>query len=81
MQYVGSVQAAWGIAMLLDAFKKPMPVPPDVVAVATRPASMPGPVDFDSTVWFLAMLPYAVLGASLMIYLTVRYGRSGVRGT
>jgi sugar phosphate permease len=80
-QYLGQVQAAWGVGWLLDEFGKRVTVAPAsaaaTMATTTQAATK---VMFDPTIWFLSMLPYAALGTILMLILSIRYSRAGVRG-
>jgi OPA family glycerol-3-phosphate transporter-like MFS transporter len=74
-QYLGQVQAAWGVGWLLDTFGK-HPLPTSMTATTQ---ALPK-VLFDPTIWFISMLPYATLGTLLMLILSVKYSRAGVRG-
>jgi MFS transporter, OPA family, glycerol-3-phosphate transporter len=75
MQYVGSVQAAWGIGWMLDRFGERAPAAASALATAA-PKTV-----FTPTLWFATMLPYALLATILMLYLTIRHAGRGTRGT
>lgn len=94
-QYAGAVLATWGVGRLIDTYSPyfpnaakaltsaagaTAPAAPQIGPVAAAAATQPLIV-FSPTVWFLSMLPFALLGASLMLYLTLRHRGRDVRGT
>lgn len=72
-QYIGAVQATYGLGLLLDLVGQC-----GGMSGATETAPV---VLFNPTAWFAAMLPFAILGAGLMLYLTIRYRKTATRGT
>ncbi len=70
-QYFGAMLAGFGLGSLLDAYAIP--------ATAAQ-GSAADPV-INPTVWFVSMLPFAVLGTGFMLYLWVRHGASRAAGT
>ncbi|MGE0481576.1 MAG: MFS transporter [Phycisphaerae bacterium] len=94
-QYAGAVLATWGVGRLIDRYSPyfpnaakavtsaaatSAPAAPQFSSVAAAASTQPMVV-FSPTVWFLSMLPFALLGASLMLYLTVRHRGTNTRGT
>ncbi len=86
LQYVGSVQATYGLGVLFDVFGKAERIvaagAPAATQVASSAASTaPTLIKIAPTVWFASMLPFAVLGTLLMLYLTIRHRGTNERGT
>lgn len=75
LQYIGSVQATYGLGILFDTFGAPA-VNPTTMTATTQAA-----VKLSPTIWFASMLPFATLGTILMLYLTIRHRGSNERGT
>lgn len=72
-QYYGAILSGWGLGELFDLFAHPA----SGANVATSaPAGTLNPA-----IWFGSMLPFGVLGASLMTYLWIKHGKSGTAGT
>ncbi len=70
-QYFGAMFAGFGLGSLLDAFEIP----------ATAAQGSAGELVINPTVWFASMLPFAILGTGLMVYLWIRHGASRAAGT
>jgi len=77
-QYFGAMLAGFGLGKLLDNYAHP------VVDAGGQPLldeTGKAITHIDGTVWFSAMLPFALLGASLMTYLWIAHRGKGTRGT
>jgi len=70
-QYFGAMLAGFGLGYLIDA---------SAIPATAAQGSAAGPV-MNPTVWFVSMLPFAVLGTGFMVYLWVRHGASRAAGT
>jgi OPA family glycerol-3-phosphate transporter-like MFS transporter len=66
-QYYGALLSGYGLGSLFD--------------YVSRHYSGGGGSSLSPMVWFGSMLPFGVLGASLMTYLSLRHRKSHVRGT
>ncbi len=73
-QYIGAGLAGLGLGWFLDKFAVPM-------AQTASAAADPGAVAINPTVWFTAMLPWAILGTFLMGYLWYRHRGTDRPGT
>jgi OPA family glycerol-3-phosphate transporter-like MFS transporter len=76
-QYFGQGVAGLSLGRLLDHFTRPAT---GAALTSLVPSSQPQTV-INPTVWFLAMLPWGVLGAGLMTYLWLRHRGSNAPGT
>ena len=76
-QYFGQGVAGMSLGRLLDHFGRPAT---GAALASLAPSSQPHTV-INPTVWFLAMLPWGVLGAGLMTYLWLRHRGSNAPGT
>lgn len=90
-QYIGASLATWGLGALLKEYAHFYPAVSHVASapatatatsVATTAATSPAAHDpFSPFIWYASMLPFATLGAVLMIYLSVRHAKTATRGT
>ena len=65
-QYFGAMLAGFGLGSLLDAYAIP-------AAAAQGSAA---DLVMNPMIWFMSMLPFAVLGMGFMVYLWIRHGAS-----
>ena len=70
-QYFGAMLAGFGLGSLLDAYAIP-------AAAAQGSAA---DLVMNPMIWFMSMLPFAVLGMGFMVYLWIRHGASRAAGT
>ena len=70
-QYFGAMLAGFGLGSLLDAYAVPATAAEGITADAV----------INPTVWFVSMLPFAILGTGFMLYLWIRHGASRAAGT
>jgi MFS transporter, OPA family, glycerol-3-phosphate transporter len=77
-QYYGQTVASLMLGKLLDVAAAQKAAH----GIATQPvlAGVQRSDVFDSTVWFVCMLPWCVLGTILMVYLWLRYSRKNALG-
>ncbi len=69
-QYYGAILSGWGLGMIFEK------VGPQIIGVD----GLVEGTKLDPTVWFGSMIPFGALGASLMIYLSLKHGKAGTRG-
>jgi MFS transporter, OPA family, glycerol-3-phosphate transporter len=69
-QYFGAMLSGFGLGRLLDVYSVPG-LDADGAATGLM----------NPTVWFASMLPFALLGTGLMVYLWIRHGASKTAGT
>jgi sugar phosphate permease len=79
-QYFGAMLAGFGLGYMLDHYKNTAQEAADAVAAASGQAAITV-VEFNPTVWFASMLPWAVLGTALMVYLWVAHRNKSTPGT
>ena len=79
-QYFGAMLAGVGLGWFLDKFAVPAVKASTQIATTAPVLSQPATV-INPTIWFAAMLPWAVLGTGLMTYLWLRHRGTGERGT
>jgi len=70
-QYYGAMLAGYGLGWVLERFGRTFP---SVGGAANQ-------VPFDPTVWFIAMIPFGLLGTLLMGYLWIAHRGKDTRGT
>lgn len=82
-QYFGAMIAGFGLGAVLDAFVQTTRQSEVVTSALgeTPEYSVPTDALLNPTIWFASMIPWALLGAILMGYLWLRYGKSGKAGT
>lgn len=71
-QYFGATLAGFGLGAMLDHYAIPTGVLDNAGHMIKH---------INATTWFAAMLPFGLLGASLMGFLWARHGKSGLAGT
>ena len=77
-QYIGAGIAGFSLGRLLDRFA----VHATTASVAETVSSTAGSATvINPTVWFLAMLPWGILGTGLMTHLWLRHRGTDTRGT
>lgn len=80
-QYFGAMLAGVGLGWFLDLFAiHASDLTTTTAAATTSPASQPATL-IDPAVWFASMLPFGILGTSLMGYLWFRHRGTDERGT
>lgn len=70
-QYFGAMFAGWGLGTLLDMTGRSVGFSETGEEIKL----------IDPSVWFWSMLPFALLGAGLMVFLWVKHGASRTAGT
>jgi len=82
-QYFGAMLAGFGLGAVLDTFVQTTRQTEVVTAALGAIPDHASPMNklLNPSVWFASMIPWAVIGAILMGYLWLRYGKSGKAGT
>jgi len=79
-QYFGAMLAGFGLGYMLDSYKNSAQEAADAAAAASGQIAQVV-AEFNPTVWFASMLPWAILGTALMIYLWIAHRGKSTPGT
>lgn len=68
-QYYGALISGYGLGVIFEKF------------ATVSPGAAGGATKLNPQIWLGSMIPFGLLGAGLMIYLCIKHGKSGTRGT